>query len=266
VPRPIREGVQFEDLSFSYPGRTTEVLHGLDLTIRMNQITALVGENGAGKTTLVKLLCRLYDPTAGRVTVDGVDLKDLDPVAWRRAISVMPQDYLRYYLPARENIWVGDVALACTDEAVAPAAQTAGADRVIAGLPSLYDTTLGYGFQDAYPLSEGQWQKLALGRALFRDTQVLVLDEPTSALDPLAEADVCRRLRELAQGRSVVLISHRLSSVKIADAIHVIRDGKVVEQGGHEELVARDGEYARLYRSQANRYQELGEGSVPEGG
>ena len=259
VPQPIRDGISFEDLSFTYPGRAEEILHGLNLTLRMGQVTALVGENGAGKTTLVKLLCRLYDPTQGRVTVDGVDLKQLDPRSWRRAISVLPQDYLRYFMSARDNIWMGDVELQCDDEAVEPAALMAGADKVIQRLPEAYDTTLGYGFEDGYPLSQGQWQKVALARALFRDTQVLVLDEPTSSLDPLAEAEVCEKLHELAQGRSVILISHRLSSVRVADAIYVIRDGAVVEEGGHDELVAQDGEYARLYRSQANRYQETAE-------
>jgi ATP-binding cassette subfamily B protein len=260
VPQPIREGISFEQLSFTYPGRAEEILHGLDLTIHMGEITALVGENGAGKTTLVKLLCRLYDPTEGHITVDGVDLKQLDPRAWRRAISVLPQDYLRYFMSARDNIWVGDVALECENTSVEAAARLAGADRVIQRLPNAYDTTLGYGFEDAYPLSQGQWQKVALARTLFRDTQVLVLDEPTSSLDPLAEAEVCERLRDLAQGRSVILISHRLSSVRMADSIYVIRDGAVVEQGAHDELVARVGEYARLYRSQANRYQEIANG------
>lgn len=245
--------VVFENVDFSYPGGRP-ALAGIDLELRPGEVIALVGANGSGKTTLVKLLCRLYDPGAGRITVDGVDLRDLDPVAWRGEISVIFQDYLHYQLSARENIWLGNIALAPDDPAVEAAARRSGADEVIRGLPRGYDTRLGNWFEQGRELSIGEWQKVALARAFLRDAGIVVLDEPTSALDPLAEAEVFRRFRSLTAGRSAILISHRFSTVQAADCIYVLDGGRIVERGSHADLLAAGRLYARLYHAQADRY------------
>jgi ATP-binding cassette subfamily B protein len=258
VPRPLREGVVFRGVDFRYPGTERTALSGIDLTIRPGEVAALVGPNGSGKTTLVKLLCRLYDPSAGSITLDGADLAALDVVDLRRQFSVIFQDFLQYQLTAFENIRVGDVALPEgapeTRAAVETAAREAGADGLIAGLPKGYDTPLGKWFADGEELSVGEWQKVALARAFLRDSQILVLDEPTSALDPEAEWNVFEHIRELARGRAVVLISHRFSTVRSADRIHILDKGRIVESGTHDELVARGGRYARMYEVQARAY------------
>ena len=248
-----QRSVVFENVDFNYPGGRS-ALAGIDLELHPGEVIALVGANGSGKTTLVKLLCRLYDPAAGRITVDGVDLRDLDPVAWRGEISVIFQDYLHYQLTARENIWFGNVALAPDDPAVEAAAHRSGADEVMRGLPRGYDTRLGNWFEQGQELSIGEWQKVALSRAFLRDAGIVVLDEPTSALDPLAEAEVFRRFRALIAGRSAILISHRFSTVQAADCIYVLDGGRIVERGSHADLLAAGGLYARLYRAQAERY------------
>ena len=257
-PRPVPEepaqGITFEDVCFSYPGATEFVLHDVDLCLSPGEVIALVGENGAGKTTLIKLLCRLYDPAAGRISVDGVDLRDLDPVAWRREISVIFQDYARYQLSVAENIWLGDVAQEPDRERIEEMAHLAGADAVAKRLPRGYDTVLGSWFDDGRELSTGEWQKIALARSFMRDARIVVLDEPTSSLDPLAEAELFHRFRELIQGRSAILISHRFSTVHMADRIYVLEHGTVAEHGTHEELMHHNGLYARMYRAQAQHY------------
>ncbi len=255
VARPLRQSIAFEGVSFGYPDSGRTVLEHVDLTIRPGEVTALVGPNGSGKTTLVKLLCRLYDPQGGRVTRDGVDLREMSTTDLRRGIGVIFQDFARYQLTARENIWLGDVALEGDDAAVERAAREAGAHDLIAGLPRGYDTMLGTWFEEGEELSIGEWQKVALARAFVRDADVLVFDEPASALDPLAEHGVFERIRELARGRAVVLVSHRFSTVREADVIHIVDAGRIVESGTHEELVARRGVYAAMYEVQARAYR-----------
>jgi ATP-binding cassette subfamily B protein len=254
VPEPMREGIAFESVRFTYPSQKQQVLTEIDLSLAPGQVIALVGENGAGKTTLIKLLCRLYDPDAGRITVDGIDLRDLDPTHWRRQISVVFQDYVHYFMAAWENIWLGNVEKEPDREAIAEAARLSGADALIRRLPRGYDTMLGTEFEQGHELSIGEWQKVALARAFLRDSRIVVLDEPTSSLDPLAEADLFRKFRQLIQGRSAILISHRFSTVRYADTIYVVKDGRISEHGAHEDLLGRAGDYARLFTAQAQNY------------
>jgi ATP-binding cassette subfamily B protein len=258
VPRPMREGVVFRDVQFAYPDTDRTALQDIDLVIRPGEVAALVGPNGSGKTTLVKLLCRLYDRTGGSITLDGVDIDRFDVVDLRRQMSVIFQDFSQYQQTASENIRVGNIELPAdapeTRAAVEAAARDAGADEVIRGLRSGYDTPLGKWFDDGEELSIGEWQKVALARAFLRDAQILVLDEPTSALDPEAEWNVFEHIRRLAKGRAVVLISHRFSTVRSADRIHILDGGRIVESGTHEELVALGGRYARMYEVQARAY------------
>ena len=256
VPDPIRQGIVFEDVSFHYPGSSRPLLEGIDLEIRPGEVIALVGANGAGKTTIVKLLCRLYDPDRGRITVDGIDLRRFDPVELRREISVVFQDFFHFALPARDNIWFGDVTRPREGEQVVEAARTSGADPFLRELRYGYDTVLGPLFSEGEELSIGQWQKVATARAFFRDAQLLVVDEPTSALDAMAEAELFEKLRHLVRGRSTVLISHRFSTVRMADRIYVIDEGRIQESGSHEELMLQGGRYASLFRLQAAPYRE----------
>ena len=256
VPARFREGIACEGVSFTYPGSAQPAVQDVSLRLAPGEVIALVGENGSGKTTLVKLLCGLYAPAAGRITVDGTDLRRFDPAAWRSQLSVTFQDYIHYYLPAWENIWLGDAAQAPERARIEQAAQQAGADAVLRRLPHGYDTYLGRWFADGQELSSGEWQKVALARAFLRAAQVIVLDEPTSALDPLAEAELFGKFRRLVQGRSAILISHRFSTVQMADCIYVLDGGRIVEHGAHGELLRQGGRYARLYQAQAAHYQE----------
>jgi ATP-binding cassette subfamily B protein len=256
VPRPIRRGIAFEGVAFRYDGHEQDALDGIDLALAPGEVMALVGENGSGKTTLVKLLCRLHDPSRGAVTVDGIDLRDLDPVDWRREVSVAFQDYVHYALTAGDNIWLGDVDAPHDPAAIANAGRRSGADAVVGRLPNGYETQLGRWFQEGHELSEGEWQRLAMARALWRDARILILDEPSSSLDPLAEAELLRRFRGWLGGRSAVIISHRLSTVQMADCICVMDRGRIVERGPHAALLAQNGYYARLYRAQAQHYRD----------
>ena len=255
MPRKLSEGIAFHGVTFSYADTARTALADIDLVIRPGEVCALVGANGSGKTTLVKLLCRLYDPQQGHITLDGVDLRDLATAELRRGVSVIFQDYSQYQFSARQNIWVGNIDLPEDSEEVVEAARASGADEVIGGLRNGYDTMLGKWFEDGEELSVGEWQKVALARAFVRDAQVLVFDEPTSALDPAAEWKAFEHIRELAQGRAVVLVSHRFSTVRTADRIHILEHGRVVESGSHDELVALEGKYARMYEVQARAYR-----------
>jgi ATP-binding cassette subfamily B protein len=255
IPTRITRGVAFEGVSFTYPGAKQPALASVDLQLLPGQVIALVGENGSGKTTLIKLLCQLYRPDSGRITLDGVDLVEVDLVRWRREISVTFQDYVHYMLPAWENIWLGDVEEPPDRARVEAAARRAGADEAIRRLPKGYDTYLGSMFEDGKELSTGEWQKVALARSFMREASIIVLDEPTSSLDPLAEAALFERFRSLIDGRSAILISHRFSTVRMADRIYVLDAGHVVERGTHAELLRQDGRYARMYQAQARNYQ-----------
>jgi ATP-binding cassette subfamily B protein len=256
VPSPMSHGVAFHDVAFRYQDQASDAVSGIDLTLAPGEVAALVGENGSGKTTLVKLLCRLYDPSRGAITVDGVNLRDLDPVQWRREISVTFQDYVHYALTARENIWLGDVTRPPDPGPIAEAGRRSGAEAVVRRLRHGYDTELGRWFQEGQELSEGEWQRLAMARAFWREARILVLDEPSASLDPLAEADLLRQFRELLGGRSALVISHRLSTVQLADCIYVMDRGRIVERGTHAALLAQGGHYARLYRAQAQHYRD----------
>lgn len=258
VPAPTRftQGIVFHDVHFAYPSDSRKVIESVNLSIAPGQVIALVGANGSGKTTLVKLLCRLYDPDIGRITVDGTDIRCLDPAEWRRRVSVILQDYVQYGMTAWENIWLGDVESEPDRSRITRAAELSGADSAIRRLPQGYDTPLGYQFKRGRELSIGEWQKVALARAFLRDSELVVLDEPTSSLDPLAEAEVFEHFRRAIQGRSAVLISHRFSAVRMADYIYVLDHGRVAESGTHQGLFDRGGLYARLYSAQAARYQD----------
>ena len=255
VPRPMKQGIAFEKVGFHYPGCKDPVLADISLTVPPGEVVALVGENGSGKTTLVKLLCRLYDPTEGRILIDGIDLRRFRTTALRREIGIIFQDYTHYQMTARENIWMGNVQLPPDHEKIITAARYSGADEIFKGLPRGYETMLGKQFENGTELSIGQWQKVALARAFLRDAQVLVLDEPTSAMDPKAEYEVFSSFRQQLQGRSAILISHRFSTVRMADRIYVLDRGSIIESGGHEDLLKSQGTYAQLFEMQARNYR-----------
>jgi ATP-binding cassette subfamily B protein len=253
VPRPLVGGIVFEDVSFTYPGRDAPALDGVTLRIGAGECVALVGHNGAGKTTLIKLLLRLYDPTEGRISLDGTDLRLFDPTELRSRTSVIFQDFVRYELTAGENIGLGDLEALGDENRLLEAAARAGAASLVAALPEGLDTALGRQF-GGRELSEGEWQKLALARSLLRDADLLVLDEPTAALDVETEYDLYCRFREITAGRTTVLISHRLSTVRMADRIVFLSGGRVQEEGTHDELLTAEGSYARLFRLQASQH------------
>ena len=275
VPRPIREGFVFDNVGFRYPGSDRWALRHVSFTIRPSERIALVGENGAGKTTITKLLARLYDPTEGRILLDGVDLREHDLGDVRRAIGVIFQDFVRYDLRLEENIGVGEIEavrehfdsawtredpIKASTDRTPPASVIAAAEKSLASallprFPAGYRQMLGRRFESGVDLSGGEWQKVALARAYMRDAQVLILDEPTAALDARAEYDVFLRFNALMAGRMAVVISHRFSTVRMADRIIVLKDGTVVEDGSHADLVGRGGLYAELFEMQAAGYR-----------
>ncbi|HMT37066.1 MAG TPA: ABC transporter ATP-binding protein [Thermomonas sp.] len=255
VPAPIRRGFVFEGVGFRYEGSERWALRGLSFELHAGEVLALVGENGAGKTTLVKLLARLYDPDEGRILLDGRDLRDYDLDDLRANIGVIFQDFVRYHLTAAENIGVGQIDAMDDRARIERAARKGMADEVVAGLPRGYDQVIGRRFKDGVDLSGGQWQKIAIARAYMRDAQVMILDEPTAALDARSEYEVFERFKELSDNKTAVLISHRFSSVRMADRILVLADGKVEASGTHAELMAQGGRYAELFELQAAGYR-----------
>lgn len=254
-PRPISSGFVFENVSFKYRNAEQWAVRNLSFELRAGEKLALVGENGAGKTTITKLLARLYDPTEGRILLDGVDLQDYDPNDLRQNTGVIFQDFVRYYLTAGVNIAIGQIDEKENQPLITHAAQQSLAESVIDQLPGGYDQMIGRRFADGVDLSGGQWQKIALGRAYMRDAQVLILDEPTAALDARSEYEVFQRFAELTKGKTAVLISHRFSTVRMADRIVVLEHGTVQEMGTHAELLALQGKYAELFELQARGYQ-----------
>jgi ATP-binding cassette subfamily B protein len=254
-PQPIRQGFVFEDVGFRYPGAERWAVRHLSFTLNAGEVVALVGENGAGKTTLVKLLTRLYDPDEGRILLDGHDLREYDLDALRGNMGVIFQDFVRYNLSAADNIAVGRIEARDDRARIERAAARSQADEVIAKLPAGYEQMIGKRFRNGVELSGGEWQKIAIARAYMREAEVLILDEPTAALDARSEYEVFRRFKELSHGKTAILISHRFSSVRMADRILVLADGKVEAAGTHEELVSRPGRYAELFELQAAGYR-----------
>ena len=246
--------VVLEGVSFAYPGSKEPVLSEIDLSIGSGERVALVGENGAGKTTLAKVLLGLYQPTGGVVKVNGVDLEDMDKGSWRRLSGAVFQDHVRYSFTVRENIALGSPE-GRDDVRLARAAKMSGVDEFARELPDGFDTPLGKEFEDGHELSGGQWQSLAIARLYFRDARLLVLDEPTASLDALAELKVYRQLLGVAGGRTVLLVSHRLGSARLADRVIYLKGGRIIEQGTHDELVAAGGEYAEMFEAQAEWYR-----------
>lgn len=255
VPEEIKDGFRFENVGFCYPGTDIWALRGLNFHLKAGEKLALVGENGAGKTTLVKLLARLYDPSEGRILLDGRELREYDLDGLRRMVGVIFQDFVRFSLTASENIAIGRIDQREDHDRIEGSAHQSLADTVIDKLPKQYEQMLGRRFQDGVDLSGGEWQKVALGRAYMRDAQLLILDEPTAALDARAEFEVFQRFSELTKGKTAVLISHRFSTVRMADRILVLKGGKMQEIGSHQELLAAGNLYAELFKLQAAGYQ-----------
>jgi ATP-binding cassette subfamily B protein len=249
-------GITFAGVSFCYPDSDHDVLTDVSLAIPRGRVVAIVGENGAGKTTLIRLLCGLYQPTEGRILLDGCDLSRLDPEVLRAQISVVFQDFVHYSLTARENIGFGDIDQIHDDDRIAEATRHAGAETIVTGLPDGYETQLGKRFDEGTELSGGEWQRIGLARAWMKDAPILILDEPTASLDPKAEQQLFSEVRQMVSGRTAILISHRFSTVRLADEIIVLHEGCVVEQGNHAELLGRNGRYAELYELQAAAYRE----------
>ena len=247
---PVHKGIRFDSVGFSYPGSERAVFDGLDLYVPAGRIVAIVGVNGAGKSTLIKLLCRLYDPDSGRIELDGQDLRELSLKSLRQSVSILFQQPVPYQDSVSENIELGALELGPNPEDIVTAAQQAGADELINGLPQGYETQLGRWFEGGMDLSVGEWQRIALARAFLRKAPIIVLDEPTSAMDPWAEADWLGRFRELARGRTAIIITHRFTTAMVADTIHVMDAGSILESGSHAELLALDGRYAQSWRTQ----------------
>src|SRR2546430_16401764 len=262
VPKPVRGEITFDHVTFAYPGAAENALTDLSFTVSAGETIAIVGRNGAGKTTLFKLICRLYDPTDGRILIDGIDIRDVEPAELRAQIGGMFQDYVTYQATAAENIGLGHLDAIADREAILKASRQAGSDGLIAGLPQGYERALGKWFEAGVNLSGGEWQKDALARAFMRDARILLLDDATSALDAQAEYELFERIHSLTRGRTAVYISHRFSTVRRADRILFLEHGRLVEQGTHEQLMRLNGRYARLFRLQASAY--TGEDVLPD--
>lgn len=256
LPAHVQDAVRINDVTFTYPGEKTPALSNITLTLHKGEVIALVGENGAGKSTLIKLLCRLYVPDRGTITMDGLDLAHTDPEEWQKHITVLFQDYTHYALTAQENISLGEIQGPHNISEVKRAAKKSGIDRVIRKLPEGYDTILGNYFHNGHELSIGEWQKVALARAFFREADIIILDEPASSLDALAETEIFAKFRMIIEKRSAILISHRFSTLLRADKIYVLDQGRIIEHGNHGELMVLNGRYAAMFRAQADPYLE----------
>ena len=254
-PGQLKQGIRFEGVSFQYPGSTVPVMENLNLFIEAGKMVALVGENGAGKSTLIKLLCRLYEPTTGRITFDGIDLRCFRREDVWRGMSVLFQDFGQYYATVSDNIWFGDSSQPAEAARLQKAAAQAGADEFIQELPNAYNQMLGALFEGGRDLSGGQWQRLALSRAMLRSAPIIVLDEPTSAMDAMAEHDLFERFKDLTMTRTSLVISHRMSTVRMADHIFYFELGRITEAGSHAELLNAGGAYAQLFETQAKSYR-----------
>lgn len=255
VPTPMTRGIEFRNVSFKYPGTDKWILRDVSFEIPARSKVAIVGENGAGKTTMVKLLSRLYDPVEGEIRFDGRDLREYDLAELRRDVAVVFQDFFRYDLSAADNVGFGEVRALDDRDRIQAAAKQAGAHDIIEALPKGYDTVLGRTFDEGVDLSGGEWQHLAISRAFLSDAQILILDEPTAALDAFKEHRLYEQVAELSANKTVVFISHRFSTVRMADLIVVVEDGQVTELGDHETLIERNGKYAAMFNTQAARYR-----------
>jgi ATP-binding cassette subfamily B protein len=255
VPVRFQKSLEFKDMSFKYPGKTSWALRGINLTLHPGEKLALVGLNGAGKTTLVKLVARLYDPTEGQILLDGVPLNQYDQAEWHKKLGVIFQDFVQYQFTAAENIGVGQIESIADQARITMAAHKGGAHQFLVNLPAGYNTMLGKWFENGHELSQGQWQKVALSRAFMRRAEILILDEPTASLDAEQEYRIFQQFQELTKGKTAVLISHRFSTVRMADRIAVIEDGRISELGSHDDLMVLNGSYARLFNLQAQGYR-----------
>lgn len=253
-PSTLRNGFQFKNVSFKYPSSETDVLHNISIEIKAGETIALVGDNGAGKTTLIKLICRLYDPVQGDISIDDISLKQFQISELRSNISVLFQDFSQYNLSFEDNVRFGDLSADLGTEKLNEAVKRSGLEKVLASMPEKYDTVLGTIFENSRELSIGEWQKVALARAFYRNSQIIILDEPTSSMDTFAEHEFYQNFKTLSNNKTAIIVSHRFSTVRMADRIFVMESGQIIESGSHEDLIQREGKYAAMYRMQADKY------------
>jgi ATP-binding cassette subfamily B protein len=257
-PKRMKKGIEADNIAFLYPGSPNPVIQNIHLRIDPGQKVAIVGDNGAGKSTLVKCLLGLYSLSNGSITYDGIDIRDLDPSELRKRVTAVFQDYVRYQCTVRENIGFGDVDRLHDDSWLEAAAAQSGSDEVIEGLKDRFEAMLGPTFDGGRELSQGQWQRIAISRAYFRDADIVILDEPTASMDPITEAAIFENFLRIAEGKTTILISHRLGICKAVDVIFVMKNGQIIERGTHEELLRLGGEYHRMFQLQSKWYESSG--------